>query len=183
MSRHFLRIGFTLPYFPAEGIKTEAERIVRLLESDLDFMHIRKPGADIGNIRLLIESIPEEYHNRLRIHDHFILAHEFSLAGIHLNGRNPIPLQGIDSVTRSCHSIAELSNPLLNGKMPVYQTLSPVFDSISKPGYLSNFRLDSIREDIKGLRVVALGGVTPDKFDCLRDAGFIGAAMLGCLWK
>ncbi len=64
-----------------------------------------------------------------------------------------------------------------------YVTLSPIFDSISKPGYKSAFNLENISRYIRGKKVVALGGVTPDKFPALRDAGFFGAAMLGHFWQ
>ena len=63
-----------------------------------------------------------------------------------------------------------------------YVTLSPIFDSISKMGYVSKFRLDELPAALAGKRVVALGGVTPEAFPALREAGFIGAAMLGWLW-
>lgn len=178
MSRDFLRIGFTLPEF----IDGEAEQVVRLLDSGIDIMHIRKPGAELPRLRELIGSIPERYHPRLRIHDYFDLTHEFRLAGVHLNSRNPLPPRDCASVTRSCHSLQELDVPLPGGGMPEYQTLSPIFDSISKPGYSSRFDIDGLRPYILGKNVVALGGVTPDRFGLLRDAGFLGAAMLGCLW-
>ena len=62
-------------------------------------------------------------------------------------------------------------------------TLSPVFDSISKQGYRSAFDPDSLRPWLEGKRVVALGGVTPERIPLLRDAGFSGAAMLGYFWN
>lgn len=178
MSHGFLRIGFTLPDF----FDGEAGRVVRLLDYGIDIMHIRKPGADMARFRALIKDIPESYHPRLRIHDHFDLINEFRLAGIHINSRNPEPPDCCASVTRSCHSLQELSAPLPDGRMPEYQTLSPIFDSISKPGYSSRFDIDTLRPHITGRNVVALGGVTPDMFDVLEKAGFIGAAMLGSLW-
>lgn len=178
MSHGFLRIGFTLPDF----VEGEADRMVALLDSGIGIMHIRKPGAALASFRALIQAIPERYHPRLRIHDHFELIEEFRLAGVHVNSRNPLPPDGCTSITRSCHSLQELSAPLPDGRMPEYQTLSPIFDSISKPGYSSRFDIDTLRPLIIGKNVVALGGITPDMFDVLEEAGFIGAAMLGSLW-
>ena len=60
-----------------------------------------------------------------------------------------------------------------------YVTLSPIFDSISKQGYKSAFKLMELKNKIKGKKVVALGGVTPDKFSYLKSIGFKGAALLG----
>lgn len=178
MNHGFLRIGFTLPDF----VEGEADRMVALLDSGIGIMHIRKPGADMARFRALIKDIPESYHPRLRIHDHFDLINEFRLAGVHINSRNPVPPDGCTSVTRSCHSLQELDIPLPDHRLPEYQTLSPIFDSISKPGYSSRFDIGTLSSYIKGRNVVALGGVTPDRFGLLEEAGFIGAAMLGCLW-
>lgn len=183
MTGHFLRIGFTLPIIFPGGVNTEAAHITELLDGDIDIFHIRKPGTDINYVRNLIKAIPPAYRPRLRIHDYFDLATEFGLGGVHLNSRNPIPPADCHSVSRSCHTLKELDMQLPDGRMPEYQTLSPIFDSISKPGYDAKFDLSSIHPYIIGKRVVALGGVTPDSFAPLRQAGFIGAAMLGCLWK
>ena len=66
-----------------------------------------------------------------------------------------------------------------------YVLLSPIFDSVSKQGYASAFTDETLREASKdGIidhKVVALGGVTPDKIDYLQQLNFGGAAMLGCV--
>ena len=57
-----------------------------------------------------------------------------------------------------------------------YVTLSPVFDSVSKPGYRGAFDAAAI-ELPAGVRVLALGGVTPDNVGRLDR--FAGYAVLG----
>ena len=67
-----------------------------------------------------------------------------------------------------------------------YVTLSPVYPSISKPGYESQVNLIAeVRAADKTALppLIALGGVTFEKLDELRNAGFAGAAMLGALYK
>jgi thiamine-phosphate pyrophosphorylase len=66
-----------------------------------------------------------------------------------------------------------------------YVTLSPIYNSISKPGYNSSFDLfdAQLLSALKRQKVIALGGVTPDKFQQLHDAGFAGAALLGYVWR
>ena len=63
--------------------------------------------------------------------------------------------------------------------------LSPIFDSVSKQGYASAFTDNALkqasRDGIIDNKVVALGGVTPDKINYLRQLNFGGAAMLGCV--
>ena len=39
--------------------------------------------------------------------------------------------------------------------------------------------LEKISSFIRGKKVIALGGVTPDKFPFLKSKGFLGAALLG----
>ena len=82
--------------------------------------------------------------------------------------------------SRSCHSVAELSD---NSDVFCYQTLSPVFDSISKQNYHSRFNAAELKGKISDLNVIALGGVMPQHFRELKRAGFIGAAMLGYVWQ
>ena len=171
----FLRIGITREkIFPGEASMIESY----LKDGTLDYVHIRKPEEDTDKVRRLISGIDPEAHCRLRLHDHFMLFGEFGLAGVHLNRRNPDAPEGCISVTRSCHTLEELKDI---GRYS-YVALSPIFDSISKMGYVSKFRLDELPAALAGKRVVALGGVTPEAFPALREAGFIGAAMLGWLW-
>lgn len=82
-------------------------------------------------------------------------------------------------MTRSCHSLAELHDC----DEYVYSTLSPIFPSISKPGYKADFQLVNLPNTIRECNVVALGGVTPDKTPMLQALGFEGAAYLGYVWQ
>lgn len=175
----FILGAITLPDF----IPDEATRIVRLLDDGYDIVHIRKPGADTARIRDLIQAIPTQLHPRLRLHDAPELLKEFDLGGFHLNSRQPSIPAGAQNVSRSCHSLAELDSLLPDGSQPEYQTLSPIFDSISKPGYKSAFDLDLIRPHIISKRVLALGGVTPQRIPLLKSSGFIGALLLGAAWS
>jgi len=66
-----------------------------------------------------------------------------------------------------------------------YAFLSPIFDSISKKGYISNFDLVDVKEGLKSsnINVVALGGVTVGHEEVLKNTGFCGMARLGDFWK
>lgn len=175
-------IVITLP----EIIPCEAERITSLLRKGfIDFIHIRKPGAKKEDIAAIIEQIPREMYSRLVLHDHHELAVRYGLFGIHLNSRNPLPpdsWQG--SISRSCHSLKELEEwkPRCN-----YVSLSPIFNSISKQGYLSAFTPEKIRQahedGIIDEKVFALGGVTFQRLEEVREMGFGGAMILGDAWK
>lgn len=169
-------VAITLPEF----IAGEWSRISSLLqEGRADFVHIRKPGASEEQVEELIKAIHPALRCRLKLHEHFPLALKYGLGGIHLNSRWPDALPGVASISKSCHSLKELGDAARYN----YVTLSPIFDSISKPGYLSRFALEDLAEHLAGKRVVALGGVTPSRFPALQEAGFWGAAMLGYFWK
>ena len=172
MEKKFTIIAITSP----GEVDGEAERIAQILgNGEADIVHIRKPLWNAEKTACLLKDIPAEFYSRIKLHDHFSLLRQFPLMGVHLNSRNPAAPEEARSVSRSLHDAAEL--PLAESYD--YVTLSPIFDSISKAGYKSSFSLTELKPLLKGKKVIALGGVTPDKFSSLREAGFVGAAMLG----
>ena len=76
-----------------------------------------------------------------------------------------------------------------------YAFLSPIFDSISKVGYKSNFDLQEIKsflqkqkalpfgEGLGGASIIALGGIDETKIEICRQLGFAGVAVLGAIWN
>lgn len=176
VDNNFIVIAITSPY----SIPDEVVRISRILYSgQADIVHIRKPRWEEEEVRRLIEGIPEDLHPRLKLHDHFSLLQRFRLAGVHLNSRNSKPPEIAISVSRSLHEIEQLPH----SRHYDYVTLSPIYDSISKEGYRSHFSMEELKPYLKEYRVVALGGVTPEKIPELKESGFIGAAMLGHFWN
>ena len=165
----------------------EAERITTLLTSGkADLIHIRKPQSSQYEVEQLLCDLPAVLYPRLVLHDHHPLAIRYGLRGVHLNSRNPEPPAGWNgAVSISCHSFDELANCL---RQPyTYMSLSPIFDSISKQGYRAAFTAEELerarREGIIDRRVMALGGVTFDKLDAVRQMGFGGGMILGDAWR
>lgn len=175
-------IAISTPEFRSD----EARQIQQLLSDSSGFrrVHLRKPGATPDMMRHLLDAIPAELYPRLSLHDCFSIATERGLGGVHLNRRNPTAPEGWTGlISRSCHSLDELRHYGGDGVYD-YLFLSPVFDSISKSGYRSAFDLEQLRlSGLTGPRVVALGGVTPERLPALAAAGFGGAAMLGAVWS
>ncbi len=153
--------------------------ICRLIDCGWHRVHIRKPEATREQLAELIEKLPEKYRPNISLHDHFDLAVSYGLGGVHLNCRNTLPPDEWNGlISRSCHSIEELGNC----SDLDYLTLSPIFDSISKPGYKSRFSPETLKS--KHLKnVYALGGVTFSRLHELEGLGFEGAAMLSEAWK
>ena len=169
------KIAITEPYF----FSGEAEMIVSLLEEHGFWrVHIRKPGATRQQVKKLVEEIPKHLYPSLSFHDHFDLAAELSAGGIHLNSRNPEAPSGWGGlISRSFHSAGEIGSCDYD-----YAFLSPIYPSISKPGYKSVYEPEELKMHVNS-KIFALGGVTPEKFDEIDRLGFGGCAMLGCAWR
>ncbi len=174
-------IVITLPnFFPGE-----AEAITTLFRYGLEILHLRKPEANLTEIVKLLDQIPEEYHSRIVIHEHFQLVNQYNLKGIHLNRRNPNPPQDYKgNISCSCHTLNEvqLRKPTCN-----YVFLSPIYDSISKTGYSSAFTICEIQkaqqQGIIDSHVMALGGINASRLNEVKQLGFGGAALLGDVWN
>lgn len=170
-----LRIAIT----PEEEHPREAGMVSAILDAGWDYVHLRHPGAGLRDIKRIIESVPQKYHCRLRLHGHFELLNEFNLGGVHLNRRCPsLPAGYTGAFSRSCHSVDEIAG--CTGED--YVTLSPVFDSVSKHGYHAAFSESELMRVPVGRPVVALGGITPDRVAELRRYPFAGYAVLGYLF-
>lgn len=175
-------IAITMPAF----FNGEAAAINRLFANgSISLLHLRKPDSTIGECRQLLDQISPVWLPSIVVHDHLTLCNEYSLHGIHLNRRNPTPPPCCHgSRSCSCHSLEEVAErkPHMD-----YVFLSPIFDSISKQGYRSNFSDSMLRkaaaEGIIDHNVVALGGVTRSSLPLLEAYGFGGAAMLGDIWS
>ena len=125
---------------PEQSGEHESGFVSRMFEQGLDLFHLRKPYWEENQMEEYIRSIAPDFHNRIVIHDHFGLAGKYNLKGIHLHERKRKQLANEKEkpISTSFHSMEELSN---NNYPYEYVFLSPVFDSISKPGYKSRFDL------------------------------------------
>lgn len=174
------KIAITLPEF----YPNEHQAILQVLERGFDRVHIRKPLSRREDMIHLLNQLPIDSYARIVIHDHLDLALCYPLGGIHLNNRSKdIPNGFKGTVSRSCHSLAEVEK---YKKTCDYLFLSPIYDSISKPGYCSKYAKEELEEaSAKGIidaKVYALGGVTEARLAELASIGFGGVAMIGDTW-
>ena len=185
----------------------ELELVNELLSGEVDFFHLRKPDFEETDMRLFLNQIDKVYRDKIILHSHYHLVNEFGLGGINLNkkalsqvciesesnrcfieplllknGQIEVNRQSPEIVSYSAHSFEEIKH--LDFKTD-YVLLSPVYDSISKPGYESKFSdMEQLRSGLQntGRNIVALGGVTHEKQDELKALGFFGYAILGDYW-
>ena len=148
-------------------------------------MHLRKPEASLEAYNQLLIQIPEQWHSRIVLHEHFKLAEEYKLHGIHLNRRcSQVPDSFRGSISCSCHTLGEVKK---QKDSKDYVFLSPIFDSISKVGYHAAFSPTSLKqaaiENIIDEKVIALGGITANNIPLVKEWHFGRVALLGDIWK
>lgn len=157
----------------------EEERLVSaLLEAGAARVLLRKPGWSTGQYRLLIDKIGSNYYNRLLVRDQPLLAAAYGLAGVHWSGQeNAAPLPGFTN----SKGIRSADGITLTDKRFCTLLLSPVFNSISKPGYAGRFHAPLASKHNR--QVLALGGVNHTNIALVRQWNFDGAALLGAIWE
>lgn len=145
------------------GIHNEHEMITSMFEQGLEMFHVHKPAFSKSEIGKFIQKIPDHFRDRIYLHSFF----------------------------PKFHSLEDMKQyrPSSTGQIVF---LSPVFDSISKQGYKSEFSEQmnkftqlkpELMAEIKGRNIVALGGIDTDKIELARKVGFKGVASLGAIWS
>lgn len=166
-------------------LKNEAETLAALCGAGVSIIHIRKPEASEPEIEELLKTLQAlgADMSRLTIHYNEPLARKYGLGGVHLRIEELLAGAG-EGLRRSCsaHGWTEAERAATDAD---YVFLSPLFDSISKPGYRSAIDPAEAAERLrrrKG-RIVALGGIRPANIARVRRIGFDGAAVLGAAWS
>lgn len=161
---------------PADG-RDLRPWIVALAEGGCPGLLIREP--DVSNESLIeVLEFAEAHIPWVVLHARHPAARELGRP-LHLPSFGAAPLQGIWG--RSCHSWWEVERSLDAGA--AWVTWSPVWQPTSKPGDpRSPIGIDRFLERAVGHPVLALGGVTAERFGELRSGGAAGAAVLGALF-
>lgn len=176
-------IVFSPPHF---NNPRECHIVNTLLKDGPAIFHLRKPQAHAFQLESYIENIHPEHRSRVVLHQHHDLATRYHLKGIHYpeKVRPPPPLpRTTHSQSTSFHDPVNLQEDW--GGLD-YAFLSPIFDSISKEGYLSaGFDPVQLQTTLATCRipVFALGGITCERISEAKDMGFSGVAVLGTVWQ
>lgn len=178
MLSNFCHIAIT----PEKPVADEAAKIAHLLTGGgFQRVHLRHPGADANEIATILRDVPSALLHRISVHSYNALPNHRH-TGLHLSSTDTgaLPAEGL--LSKSCHSLDEI---IALGGQYDYMFLSPIFDSLSKEGYKSNFTLDARLKDAVSLhQVIALGGINSQNLYTVKRAGFAGAAMLGAIpWE
>jgi thiamine monophosphate synthase len=104
--------------------------------------------------------------------------------------QNGHPQAGKGPLSASLHSLEELSSLDLAHRPVDYAFLSPIFGSLSKPGYRGEWDFGTLTPSLKSWheapqapKILALGGITPQTAAKALELGFTGLAVLGAIWQ
>ncbi|GEP92958.1 thiamine-phosphate pyrophosphorylase [Chitinophaga terrae (ex Kim and Jung 2007)] len=158
-----------------QAVEHEAAIIPALLQAGADRLLIRKPGWTAENYEQLLQQLPSNAYPNILVRDHHTLALKYGLAGVHWS-KYPVFVPGLEH-SRGVHDPSEIEQ---QDTRFTTLLLSPVFDSISKPGYKGMHNKSAGKFNRP---VLALGGIDDTNISRLREWGFTGAALLGAIWK
>lgn len=162
------------------AVTDEINSIHSLFENGLELLHIRKPDYSETQMVSFLTAIGSDFRNRLVLHNHHHVAGTFGINRLHN------PETGNEKTTyifsASTHSIDQF-NALENNY--AYAFLSPLYPSISKPGYHSGIDLcESVKERTNfETKLVALGGISIENIAETLKKGFDEVALLGTIWN
>lgn len=181
---------------PENNISGEYRMVNALLERGLFRIHVRKPAFDTTAYREYLQNIDPTHLAKVTVHGGFELYRELNLAGVHLNVAarqdleiakliQPLTSRAVSASLHSWQEVEELNTPYH------YVFISPLFDSISKKGYLAATTVQGIHElrkkaAINGVDlplIIGLGGVCRTNIHELKENGYDGAALLGAIWN
>ncbi|MSU65056.1 MAG: hypothetical protein EXS38_02895 [Opitutus sp.] len=172
-----------------------------LFAAGLERYHVRKPRWSALQLEGWLRNLPVEWRSRLVLHQHQELVELFELGGRHWRdeGKARQPHAGdatadgkvVDAgiTSRSCHDLTTLRAALGHYDAVFF---SPIFPSISKPGYgpAPDFSAGELAallrersEFQRRTEVIALGGIDADNAARALELGFDGVAVLGALWQ
>jgi thiamine-phosphate pyrophosphorylase len=175
------------------GDKPDSGTLNNLFAAGLDFLYLRTNAAKgIAWSQMLNDLGPE---NKGKV---MVPAYAWKEAGteqaiLHLKEAdrkgNPPPMFQPNRVySTSVHHLPDVLDlpPCFR-----YVFYSPVFESISKPGYSPKIDLLAVQRILDRLKrskgqlpiIIGLGGIHADNVKQVRDSGLNGAALMGALWQ
>ena len=164
--------------------------LAALCSAGLERYHVRKPGWPREQLAAWLAGVPVIWRQCLVLHQHHALAAEFGCGGVHCKDGHAVSEMAQGGTlfrSHACHDLAALESSLGRFDSVFF---SPVFPSISKPGYGPATALGAVTEILRRrtvaerrTSVIALGGIVPANVGRCAELGFDGVAVLGALWS
>lgn len=165
------------------------------LDMGIDYLRLYKPKLDWKQKDILLAQMNEKLHQKIIVDEYELWDKYPTLGGVHFfeglikySRFYPVFKEIIDNsptiTSASCHTIGQAKK--YRNKFS-FLMFSPIFDSNSKNKTSDKLKLEELKEyfSVKKSKSItfALGGVTPDKIERLKDIGFDGVAAMGYVWK
>ena len=169
----------------------EIDTIHTLLENGLELLHIRKPDFSETEMKTFVSKIKKAFKHRLVLHSQHQLASEFGIYRIHFTEKTRIetPAKRFENWKKNGYtlstSIHQMSDFERLSSVFDYAFFGPVFNSISKPNYVSNldFKKELEQRENNTTALIALGGITAQNIKTASAFGFDDVALLGTIWN
>ena len=172
-------------------ISNEIENIHSLFENGLELLHVRKPNFSETEMNAFLSEIKSDFRQQLVLHSHHQLASAAGIHRIHFTEKARIETSEKSlknwqkngfTLSTSIHSMSDfekLSNVF------DYAFFGPVFESISKPKYVSDidFEKELKQRNNNKTTLIALGGITSERIKTALKYGFDDVALLGTIWN
>jgi len=182
-------------YTPESRVEREIELIAGMLSAGADYLYLRRQGEDDAYWMAYAEQLPFADQGKI-FTSSFRVLHEMGLGGFHFTGKAIAGLDKQDLVenlkmleqsgkksSATVRSLEELQQ--LDGHLDIL-LFSPVFESISKPGYRQDRNLEALKDYLQKrtskTAVFAQGGINFDRIEEVKSLGFDGITLLGALW-
>ncbi|CAH0337043.1 Thiamine-phosphate synthase [Flavobacterium sp. CECT 9288] len=172
-------------------IANEIHTIHALIENGLELLHIRKPDFSETEMKTFVSKIKTAFRHQLALHSHHQLALELGINRIHFTEKTRIetPEEQLKKWKKSGYilstSIHKMSDFEALSSVFDYAFFGPVFESISKPNYVSNLDFKKELEQRKNntTALIAIGGITSENIKTALTFGFDDVALLGNIWN
>lgn len=182
-------------YTPDSRVEREIELTAGLLSAGADYLYLRRQGEDDAYWLAYAEQLPFADQGKI-FTSSFRVLHEMGLGGFHFTGKAIAELDQQDlaenlkmlelSGKKSSATVRSLEAlQQLDGHLDIL-LLSPMFESISKPGHRRDWDLDALKDYLQKrtskTELFAQGGINFDRIEEVKSLGFDGIALLGALW-
>jgi len=180
-----------------EFLPQEVEHLQAMFAAGLEVLHLRKPRAKPQEMRSFLRHFSEAQTKRMMLHQAWEWAREIPVRGLHLKSEAQFGAKS-EAILSQLRSI-RLEQPQLMISMALhdpkkavawskevdYGILSPIWPSLSKPGYKNDWDLDKLKDQVREcpIPLYALGGVTVARVAQAQKMNFIGVASLGSVWQ
>jgi thiamine-phosphate pyrophosphorylase len=175
------------------GIKPDISPLNNLFAAGLDLLYLRTNAGNSIAWGGILNDLKSEFQGKVIVPASAGEAVGSCQAILHVkeaerNGNQPKMILPNRVYSTSVHHLPDVLDlpPCFR-----YVFYSPVFESISKPGYRPEFDLLTVKRTIERLKenkeelplIIGLGGVKAGNIKQVRETGLNGAALMGALWQ